>query len=731
MRKKKPDLTAYTPSLFPEQEERVGADLPHVVPSAPTFEEAFLPHLVSPDPLSSSRRPSTSPKEGRPGDLLASLNAPQRQAVTTTEGPVLVLAGPGSGKTRVITYRIAYLVQRSNIPPHAILAVTFTNKAAREMRGRLEDLVGVAAAGQMVVGTFHAISARLLRRAPAFLVELGLTPSFHIMDGDDAMRVMREAMRRMQHELAALGENEDARTPGALLDLISSAKNRMIGPDRMEQDATNYREVVLAALYRRYQQLLRVSNGVDFDDLLLFAEYLMRSDGETRARYQQRWSYLHVDEFQDCNLPQYKLVRLLAFGTDEQHGGLGNLCVVGDDDQMIYTWRGASVENIGRYLTDFPQARTVVLEQNYRSTQVILDAAQGVVQPIKDRRPKRLWTANAAGNALRLVATRDEDAEGRFIAQEIRRLHDQGAAWQQIAVLYRANAQSRAIEEALLQAAVPYVVSGSRSFYERKEVKDVLAYLRLLANPCDDVSFERVVNVPPRKIGAKTLTGLKVLAEQQERSLLDVCARAYEHPALSKAARQALVQFAQLVARLARELGKRCLSELIDLVLSESGYEAYLKKGSQEEQERWSNLLELRRVGQTYDGIDPRPALEAFLDYIALVGGSDITQTGEQGTPIDPGGKDAVTLMTLHAAKGLEYQVVFIAGLDDGSLPHSRSFDSRERLEEERRLLYVGITRSMRLLYLVRAQRRLLFGRVVQSTPSRFLADVPPHVLSS
>ncbi len=450
-----------TPSLFADLEEE--APLP---PEAKQADQFASPDLLAPDPFAPViTLPPLRNNNQSAAELLESLNGPQQRAVTTTEGPVLILAGPGSGKTRVITHRIAYLITHAHVPPTAILAVTFTNKAAREMRSRLEDLVGVTDAGQMVLGTFHSLSARMLRRAPAaFLAELGLTASFSILDDDDALRVMKEAMRRMQHELTALSENEEERAPGALLDQISRLKNDMIGPERLAQDATSYREVVFAALYRRYQQLLRIANSVDFDDLLVLAEYLLRSDSETRRRYQQRWSYLHVDEFQDCNLPQYRLVRLLAAGTDAEPGGLGNVCVVGDDDQMIYTWRGASIENIQRFERDFPQATTVVLEQNYRSTKTILAAAQALVAPIAGRYPKQLWTHNDAGCALRLVTARDEEAEARFLAQELLRLHADGASWEQMAVLYRTNAQSRAIEEALLRAAIPYAVTGSRSF---------------------------------------------------------------------------------------------------------------------------------------------------------------------------------------------------------------------------------------------------------------------------
>src|SRR5215469_4467583 len=409
-------------------------------------------------------------------NLLAGLNEPQREAVTTTRGPVLILAGPGSGKTRVITHRIAYLVRYEQVNPWNILAVTFTNKAAREMRERLELLLGAEEAKQMTIGTFHAICARVLRVEADYLAPLGLNKSFTIFDADDQVSLLKQAIKE-------LNLDEKQYRPMLVQGLISRAKNMMYGPDQMAEQATKYLEEVAARVYKVYQKHLRSNNGVDFDDLLMLTEQLWRREAEVLQKYQKRWHYIHVDEFQDCNLPQYKLVRLLGYGTDEKHEGLGNVCVVGDDDQMIYTWRGASAENVQRFERDFPHTKIIMLEQNYRSTQTILDAAQGVVRRNRLRKDKRLWTDLGEGEKIILHEAYDEEEEGLFTAREIKRLLARGNIGRlgDVAVMYRTNAQSRALEEQFLRANIPYKVIGSRKFYERKEVKDMLAYLRLLA----------------------------------------------------------------------------------------------------------------------------------------------------------------------------------------------------------------------------------------------------------
>jgi len=658
-------------------------------------------------------------------DLLVGLNQPQRQAVTTTEGPVLILAGPGSGKTRVITHRIAYLVRSKPVSPWRILAVTFTNKAAKEMRERLEKLVGINESKEMTIGTFHAICARVLRVEADYLAPLGLNKSFVIFDTDDQLTLVKQAIK-------ALNLDEKQYRPLTMQAMISRAKNELQGPDQMAELAAKYLEEVAARVYKQYQRLLRANNGVDFDDLLMLTEQLWRREPEVLRKYQARWQYIHVDEFQDCNLPQYKLIRLLGFGTDDRHEGLGNVCVVGDDDQMIYTWRGASAENVERFERDFPHTKIIMLEQNYRSTQTILDAAQNVVRRNRLRKDKSLWTELGEGEKIILHEGYDEEEEGLFTAREIKRLLARGDIDRlgDVAVMYRTNAQSRALEEQFLRANIPYKVIGSRKFYERKEIKDMLAYLRLLANPYDDLSLQRIINVPNRKIGPKTFGELQQWAAQRQITLYDAIQQIDKHPTLAKTAKAALSGFGHLLVDLTNAIEELQLPELLDRVAERSGYGPDLRE-TPEGEERWSNVLELRRVAEDYSEIETRTALELFLENVALVGGADTAQTSEDGTLVKEENHDAVTLITLHAAKGLEFPVVFIVGMDEGSLPHARSVDKPEQLEEERRLAYVGFTRAMRRLYLVRAYRRSYFGETQVTEPSRFLEDIPVELVKS
>jgi DNA helicase-2/ATP-dependent DNA helicase PcrA len=659
-------------------------------------------------------------------DLLTGLNEPQKKAVTTTEGPVLILAGPGSGKTRVITHRVAYLLQHEHILPWHILAVTFTNKAAREMRERLEKLVGINESKEMTIGTFHAICARVLRIEADYLAPLGLNRSFVILDTDDQAALIKQAIRELDLD-------EKQYRPVTMQGLISRAKNDLLIPEQMAEQATKYIEEVAARVYKVYQRLLRANNSVDFDDLLLLTEQLWRREPEVLRRYQARWSYIHVDEFQDCNLPQSKLIRQLGYGTDERREGRGNVCVVGDDDQMIYTWRGASSENVQRFERDFPHARIIMLEQNYRSTQTILDAAQMVVRRNRARKDKKLWTALGEGEKIIVHEAYNEEEEGLYTAREISRLLARGKIDKRsdVAVMYRTNAQSRALEEQFMRANIPYKVIGSRKFYERKEIKDMLAYLRLLLNPGDELSLRRIINVPNRKIGPKTLGELQAWADANTLSLFTAIQQADRHPSLGKAAKAALIHFAQLMADLTYAIDELHLPELLDRIAERSGYGPELRASAEGELDRWANVLELRRVAEDYSEIETHTALELFLENVALVGGADTTQTGENGTLVQEEQGDAVTLITLHAAKGLEYPVVFIVGMDEGSLPHARSVEKPEQLEEERRLAYVGFTRAMQRLYLVRAYRRSFFGESHTTEPSRFLDDIPVQLVSS
>jgi len=657
--------------------------------------------------------------------LLAGLNEPQRKAVTTTQGPVLILAGPGSGKTRVITHRIAYLVQHENILPWHILAVTFTNKAAKEMRERLEKLVGVNEAKEMNIGTFHAICARVLRMEADHLAPLGLNKSFVILDTDDQQALIKRAIKELDLD-------EKQYRVSTIHGHISRAKNEMYGPDQMAELASKYIEEVAARVYKVYQKLLRSNNSVDFDDLLMLTEQLWRRQPDVLERYQRRWQYLHVDEFQDCNLPQYKLMRLLAYGTYERHEGLGNICVVGDDDQMIYSWRGASIENVIRFEEDFPKRELIILDQNYRSTQNILDAAQQVVKRNRMRKDKNLWTAQGGGAKITVHTAPNEEQEGNYTAQEIKLLMGRGEIERlgNVAVMYRTNAQSRALEEQFMRWNIPYKVIGSRKFYERKEIKDMLAYLRLLANPNDDLSFMRIINVPSRKIGAKTLGELQSWANQQNVSLFAAVKRIDAHPTLGKAAKSALSSFGKLIDDLSDSIDHLSLPDLVDHIVERSGYGPELRATIDQELDRWANVMELRRMAEDYAEIETRAALDLYLENVALVGGADTEQTGDNGTLIKEENRDAVTLITLHAAKGLEFPIVFIVGMDEGSLPHSRSVSKPEELEEERRLAYVGFTRAMKRLYLVRATRRSLFGETQYTEPSRFLDDIPQHLIT-
>ncbi|HTI13888.1 MAG TPA: UvrD-helicase domain-containing protein [Dictyobacter sp.] len=660
-------------------------------------------------------------------DHLGGLNEPQQQAVTTTQGPVLILAGPGSGKTRVITHRIAYLVQHEQVFPYRILAVTFTNKAAREMRERLEKLVGINESKEMNIGTFHAICARVLRTEAEYLAPLGLNRSFVILDTDDQSALIKQAIK-------ALNLDEKQYRPAMIHALISRAKNEMQGPDQMAELASKYYEEVAARVYKVYQKLMRSNNSVDFDDLLMLTEQLWRREPEVLHKYQKRWQYIHVDEFQDCNLPQYKLIRLLGYGTDQQHDGIGNVCVVGDDDQMIYSWRGASSENVLRFERDFPQTQIILLEQNYRSTQTILDAAQGVVRRNRLRKNKKLWTEQGQGEKVVFHEAYNEEQEGLYTAHEVVNLLARGNIKDRndVAVMYRTNAQSRALEEQFLRLNIPYKVIGSRKFYDRKEIKDMLAYMRLLANPHDDLSLQRIINVPNRKIGPKTIGELQSWANTNQTSLYGALESIEQHPTLGKAAKKALQIFYQLVQDLSHALDELHLPELLDRIAERTGYGPELRAASEnEELDRWGNVLELRRVAEDYSEIETRAALDLFLENVALVGGADTVQSSEDGTLISEETTDAVTLITLHAAKGLEFPVVFIVGMDEGSLPHSRSMDKPEQIEEERRLAYVGFTRAMQRLYLVRARRRSIFGETQYTEPSRFLEDIPEHLLAN
>ncbi len=674
------------------------------------------------------------PEQATTTDLmsqLAGLNTEQRQAVTTTAGPVLILAGPGSGKTRVVTFRIAYLIEHERVRPWNILAVTFTNKAAREMKERLEPLVGPAAK-EIHVGTFHSICARVLR-SEIETMDFGRTRDFTILDDDEQQALIKAAIKDMN-----LSERQYQ--PRVIGGIISRAKNELLTPRQFAESANKYLDEIAARVYLRYDEQLRTQNAADFDDLIMLTHQLWRRNPDALLRAQNRYHYIHVDEFQDCNRAQYELVRLLALGlppldgkTEAAFTGRRNLCVVGDPDQGIYSWRGASSKNILQFEKDFPDRTLIVLGRNYRSTQNILDAAMNIVRRNSDRIDRELWTDKGSGDLIEVREVYNEEEEGRFVADMVRVLQARGEAkLAECAVLYRTNAQSRAIEEQFLRAGVPYVVVGSRKFYERKEIRDVIAYLRLIANPRDITALQRIINVPSRKIGDVTVRHLLGWAEQRRQTPEDAIAAIDEHPTLGNPPKEALKRFAALIADLRAMITTVPLDIAVDKLLEHTGYASEIRDGSEEGEERWRNVLELRRVAGDYAEIDPHAALALFLENVALIGGADTTATNSDDGTLVNEPRDAVTLITLHAAKGLEFPIVFMVGMEEGVLPHSRSMEHQDQLEEERRLAYVGITRAMRKLYLIRAFRRTFYGGNSNlQEPSRFLGDIPAKLMHS
>jgi DNA helicase-2/ATP-dependent DNA helicase PcrA len=643
-------------------------------------------------------------------DFLHGLNPQQRRAVEAPDGPALVLAGPGSGKTRVLTQRVAYLVEGRGISPRHILAVTFTNKAAREMRERLEKILSPTRATELTLGTFHSICARWLRRdAP----EIGLNREFVIYDQDDQTSLVKQALKD-------LNVDEKRYTPSAVLNAISSAKNELITPENYQPPS--YWHEMVRRVYPRYQELLRASNALDFDDLLLEVVRLFDTKPEVLKRYQDRYQYFLVDEFQDTNTAQYTLLKQLANKTH-------NLFCVGDEDQSIYKWRGADFRNIQRFRDEHPKLFEVVLEQNYRSTQTILDAARGVIDRNVHRTKKSLFTERAGGSPITVYEAYNQDDEAEFVVGTIQDLirtseHHLG----DMAVFYRTNAQSRAIEDAFIRSGIPYRLIGGTRFYSRREVKDVLAYLRLIHNPHDVVSLLRVINMPPRGIGAKTLSVLDEVSRRGEKSayqlIHDLKSAGVSSPlasSLTPKAKQALVDFAGMIDRFIDSPARGSnVAQLIDLVLKESAYQRFIDDGTEEGKDRYDNIKELRNVASDYTRAVGEDPLAEFLEDVALV--ADVDALKDQ--------TDAPTLMTLHSAKGLEFPIVFITGLEEGLLPHARSMEDPDQLEEERRLCYVGITRAKERVLLTYAFRRTMWGSNDVSTPSRFLQDIPKKLLS-
>ena len=642
-------------------------------------------------------------------DVLEGLNSAQREAAETIEGPLLIVAGPGSGKTRVITHRIAYLVRVCGVAPHRIAAVTFTNKAAREMRDRLERLLGTRTEG-LTCSTFHAFCVSILRREGH---HLGLDRSFVIYDQEDQLNLLKRAMEE--------ANIDPRRYPiRAVHSVISEAKSTLLDPAGFASTVSSYYQEVVLRVYERYQGLLSQSKALDFDDLLMLAAHLFQRVPDVLERYRSRYVHLLIDEFQDTNVAQYDLARSVA-------SKYRNICVVGDPDQSIYSWRNADIRNILSFQLDYPDAKVVNLAENYRSTQTILEAAKNVIAANRSRLQKELWTKKEAGHMVTVREAHTEEEEAQMVVQEVDRLvKEDGFRLGDCAVMYRINAQSRALEEACLRYGIAYRLIGGVRFYQRREVKDVVAYLRVIQNPYDEVSLGRVVNVPPRGIGSRTIEEASSWARNRGLPLYValqamVAARGGdEESPLAPRALSAIERFLHLVNELTEEADKVGVADLMDLVLEGTGYRRYLLEGNDRGEEQWENVRELRGQAAEMQDVAPEGGLSGFLERVALV--SDVDSLDDA--------RDYLTLITLHQAKGLEFPAVFIVGMEEGLLPHSRSVDDPAQMEEERRLCYVGITRAQQRVYLFRAFRRRLMGGSMPSTPSRFLADVPMHLIA-
>ncbi len=635
--------------------------------------------------------------------ILNSLNPTQREAAMCTEGPLLVVAGAGSGKTRVLTCRIAYLMSKG-VAPYRILAITFTNKAAAEMRERVESMVGHVAK-DVWLSTFHAFCARFLRMEIEQLG--GYSSHFTIYDSGDSLAVIKSCLKEL---------NLDDKTfqPYSVQASISNAKNALIDAKTFTSQADTFHMRKLAEIYSLYVQKLRNNNALDFDDLLLISVRLLQNNAEVREKYQEKFQYILVDEYQDTNRPQYLLAKILS----EKHR---NLCVVGDADQSIYAWRGADIRNILDFESDYPDAKIVKLEQNYRSTQNILDAANAVIERNMTRKPKSLWTDNPEGDRVAYYYARDERDEATHIASTINQLNTVWRVpYRDIAILYRTNAQSRALEEALMQFGLPYIMVGGLKFYERKEIKDMIAYLRVINNPNDTVSLQRIINVPKRGIGDTTLKRLQDYAAANCLSLFDVISTPDIIPDITTRAKAQLEKLAEFIYLKMGKAASLPVAELLNEVIVDSGYLAELELEQDPQADaRIENLKELFSVAKKFASAEEEDTLDNFLSNVSLV--SDIDTADTSG--------NSVTLMTLHSAKGLEYPHVFMAGMEEGLFPHSRTLLNEVEVEEERRLCYVGITRAQRRLYISNARQRMIFGNTVTYPPSRFLYEIPRALL--
>lgn len=626
------------------------------------------------------------------------LNKQQKEAVLQTEGPLLILAGAGTGKTRVLTQRIAYLVSDKKVRSENILGVTFTNKAANEMKGRVRALTENKG-NFPYLGTFHSIGVKILKRDGR---DIGLNPTFSIYDTDDQLSVVKTVMKELLI-------NPKEFNPKGIQNFISNCKNEFVTPEQAKSYAQGYFQEVAAAVYPKYQQELKRHNGVDFDDLLVKTVELFQKNPSILEKYQNIFKYIMVDEYQDTNKVQYLLIKALA----NKHK---NIAVVGDDDQSIYSWRGATIENILSFKKDYPNAKVVKLEQNYRSTGIILNAAYEVIRHNAERMDKKLWTEETASEKIKVYSARNEYDEGDFIIKEI---NEKGFGYSDCVVLYRTNAQSRALEESFLRNAMPYKIVGGLKFYSRKEVKDVLAYLRVIYNTEDDVSLKRIINVPSRKIGPKTIENLMLEAKEKRVSIIKLL-----EDSLSETENGGVKNFAAILKHLKKVSTQLSITDLIDEILDRTGYVRSLDRETEEGKQRIENLLELKSVASVFNTLPPEERLEAFLDHVSLIQQEQIADRQKKGN-------NYVTLMTLHSVKGLEFKIVFIVGMEEGLFPHSRSFIEQKEMEEERRLCYVGITRSKKDLYLIHAKQRMYFGSTQTNPRSRFIEDIPKKLIKT
>lgn len=636
--------------------------------------------------------------------LLNGLNPEQQSAVKATDGPLLLMAGAGSGKTRVLTHRIAYLIIEKRVNPYNILAITFTNKAAREMKERIVKMMG-GAAKEIWISTFHSMCVRILRRD---IDRMGFNRNFTILDTTDQQSVIKGILK---------DKNLDPKKfdPRAILGSISSAKNELIDPEEYAKTAGGYFEQTVSDVYTEYQKRLRKNQALDFDDLIMMTIQLFKRVPDVLEYYQRKFQYIHVDEYQDTNRAQYMLVKMLA-------NRFQNICVVGDSDQSIYRWRGADIANILSFEKDYPNATVILLEQNYRSTKRILLAANKVIENNMNRKAKNLWTENPEGNKLVYYRADSEQGEAQFVAGKIKELTRNGKKLSDIAILYRTNAQSRVMEEVLLKSNIEYAIVGGIKFYDRKEIKDMLAYLRLISNTDDDISLQRVINVPKRGIGSTSVDKIANFAAMHDISLykaLDSVELIGLSPKITKAARE----FRDLIRNYTNMQEFLSVTELVEEVLEKTGYREMLKaEKSIEAQSRLENLEEFLSVTKNFEDTSEDKTLVAFLTDLALV--ADIDSLDDNGDKAD-----AITLMTLHSAKGLEFPVVFLIDLEEGVFPHSRSLMEEVEMEEERRLAYVGITRAEQSLFITNAQMRTLFGRTNMNPASRFISEIPEDLI--